>query len=643
MFYGATSFNQDISSWDLSSNNYCWCMFDDTPGSTCTIAGDCKSISCPPPPPPPTPLLPDMVQLSCDFEVDTCIWNDHTAPDGYTWTRMSGGTPSSGTGPSGDHTGSGYYLYTEASGKPYNKLHRLESPLFSLQQDATLSFFYHMRGSDYMGTLSVEVNNNETGWSTLWSRTGDQGNSWLDAAILLPASATQVRFNGKTGNGWRSDMALDDVSFSQFAPPSPPPPPPSPPPPSASPSPPPPSASPSPPPPSPPPAGVVTTLAGSDTSGSADGTGTAASFNRPRGVAVSGGTLYVADFSNHRIRKIDALPTCFAFGEGSEFNAGYGACSTYVAGQTNNGYCTIDVMTVGNKDVTAAEACSECGVCGDGTAATTLAGSGALGSADGTGTAASFKYPFDVAVSPDGGTLYVGDTSNNRIRKIDTSNGVTTTLAGSGTEGSADGTGTAASFNQPHGVAVSPDGGTVYVGDLAKNRIRKIDTSGGVTTTLAGSVTGGSADGTGTAASFNSPYGVAVSPDGGTVYVADTYNARIRKIDTSDGVTSTLAGSTYGFADGTGTAASFDLPHGVAVSPDGGTVYVADTANHRIRKIDTSDGATTTLAGSDTSGSADGTGTAASFKEPTGVAVSPDGGTVYVAGNRDNRIRQVTT
>ena len=95
------------------------------------------------PPPPSPPLLPDMVQLGCDFEVDTCVWID-TAPDGYTWTRRSGGTPSYGTGPSGDHTtGSGYYLYTEASSH-YNKLHRLESPLFSLQQDATLSFFYHI-------------------------------------------------------------------------------------------------------------------------------------------------------------------------------------------------------------------------------------------------------------------------------------------------------------------------------------------------------------------------------------------------------------------------------------------------------------------------------------------------------------------
>ncbi|EOD36757.1 hypothetical protein EMIHUDRAFT_200958 [Emiliania huxleyi CCMP1516] len=319
---------------------------------------------------------------------------------------------------------------------------------------------------------------------------------------------------------------------------------------------------------------------GSVTVGSADGTGTAASFNGPASVAVSsdGGTVYVADFFNNRIRKID----------------------------TSDGETT------------------------------TLAGS-TSGSADGTGTAASFNQPFGVAVSPDGGTVYVADYWNYRIRKIDTSGGETTTLAGS-TSGFADGTGTAASFKEPYGVAVSPDGGTLYVADPENHRIRKIDTSDGETTTLAGS-TSGSADGTGTAASFEGPASVAVSSDGGTVYVADYFNNRIRKIDTSDGATTTLAGSTSGSADGTGTAASFNQPFGVAVSPDGGTVYVADTYNNRIRKIDTSGGATTTLAGSDTSGSADGTGTAASFNYPNGVAVSPDGMTVYVADFSNHRIR----
>ena len=200
-----------------------------------------RSPPSPPPLPPLSPpprLCPVAELLDCSFETDKCGWID-TA----NWTRTSGGTPSSYTGPSSDHTtGSGYYIYKEATSR-LNKLHRLESPLFSLQQDASLFFFYHMFGSDmWMGTLSIEANNDETGWSNLWSKTGDLSaeNPGRAAAVVLPASTTQVRFNGETGPGYQSDMALDDISFSQFVPPSlppyppakapiPPPPPPSPP------------------------------------------------------------------------------------------------------------------------------------------------------------------------------------------------------------------------------------------------------------------------------------------------------------------------------------------------------------------------------------------------------------------------------
>ena len=161
-----------------------------------------------------------MVQLSCDFEAR----GRHLRLERHSTGRLSLDAHerqhalSSDTGPSRDHTtGSGYYIYTKASdGWPdYNKLRRLESPLFSLQQDASLSFFYQMYGSS-MGTLSIEAYGDGIGWSTLWSRTGDQGNAWRGAAVVLPASTTRVRINGVTGNSYRSDMALDDVSFSQF-------------------------------------------------------------------------------------------------------------------------------------------------------------------------------------------------------------------------------------------------------------------------------------------------------------------------------------------------------------------------------------------------------------------------------------------
>jgi sugar lactone lactonase YvrE len=165
--------------------------------------------------------------------------------------------------------------------------------------------------------------------------------------------------------------------------------------------------------------------------------------------------------------------------------------------------------------------------------------------------------------------------------------------------------------------------------------IRKI-TPAGLVTTVAGS-TSGFADGTGTAARFSGPQGLAVDSTG-NIYVADTNNFKIRKI-TPDGVVSTLAGSTYGFADGIGINASFKHIFGVSVDSTG-NVYVADTYNNMIRKI-TPDGVVSTLAGSGLRGSEDGIVTAASFNSPNGVALDSKGN-IYVADINNKKIRKIT-
>ena len=265
---------------------------------------------------------------------------------------------------------------------------------------------------------------------------------------------------------------------------------------------------------------------------------------------------------------------------------------------------------------------------------TTLAGSGVLGSANGTALNAQFGQPTGVAVDSSG-NIYVADNYNNLIRKI-TSGGVVTTLAGSGFPGPANGTGTNAQFNSPNGIAVDSSG-NIYVADSSSNMIRKI-TSGGVVTTLAGSGTFGFVNGTGTNAQFKYPESVAVDSSG-NVYVADTNNNMIRKI-TSGGVVTTLAGSgTGGSLDGTGTSAQFLSPNDVAVDSSG-TIYVADLNNNLIRKI-TSAGVVTTLAGkAGVQGFANGTGTSAIFNLPNGVAIDTSGA-IYVADTNNNRIRKI--
>ena len=305
--------------------------------------------------------------------------------------------------------------------------------------------------------------------------------------------------------------------------------------------------------------GVVTTFAGDGTAGFLDDSGTAAQFNKPHSVTSDGTNLYIADTENHRIRKI-----VIATGEVS-----------------------------------------------------TLAGSGASGFLDDTGTAAQFNSPR--AIANDGINVYVADSSNHRIRQIIIATGEVNTLAGNGPQGFLDGTRTAAQFNGPQGITT--DGTNLYIADTFNNRIRKIDASGEVTT-LAGDGNQGSLDDSGTAAQFNQLH--KITSYGMDLYVADYANNSIRKVDMITGQTTTLA-------------ILSDVTQGITT--DGVNVYVTGFFG-RISQIVIATGEVSTLAGGGSPpGYLDGTGSAARFADPQGITI--DGTDFYVADSSNHRIRRI--
>jgi sugar lactone lactonase YvrE len=261
----------------------------------------------------------------------------------------------------------------------------------------------------------------------------------------------------------------------------------------------------------------------------------------------------------------------------------------------------------------------------------TFAGDGAPGTKDGSGSNAQFNSPSAILISSTG-LLYVSDTGNHRIRKI-TSTGIVSTFAGS-TSGFQDGIGTNSQFNSPQGIVLDSIG-NLYVADSGNHRIRIITSSGQVST-LAGQSTTGTTDDLGTSAKFNTPTGLAIDTLG-NLYVTDKNNHRIRKVTAQGGV-STLAGSTVGFQDNTGTAAQFSSPVGIAIDSTG-TLYVADTGNHRIRAV-TSTGVVTTFVGLSTSGTTNGSPSQAQFNSPYSITVGTTG-VFYVAEYDNHRIRKI--
>lgn len=379
-----------------------------------------------------------------------------------------------------------------------------------------------------------------------------------------------------------------------------------------------------------------------------------ASFSQVGVVAVDGtGNLFVGDsnaFVTPRTQVFwEIVPSgsvnLLAGGSGGSSNGtGITASFSDAAGIAADGNGDLYVAEVGNDDIRRVAVAT--GV------VSTMAGVVSQGSADGSGASARFNQPRAIGADA-AGNLYVADTGNAAIRAASPI-GVVSTLAGApgiltsslscfgdgATTTCGDGSGSAASFTTPTGIAFDSVSGNLYVADNASATIRKLTTAGVVSTYAGLSGIAGTVDGTGSLANFTSPYAIAADALG-NVYVSDNADDVVRKI-APGGVVTTLAGSVGapGSADGTGSAASFSSPEGI-VADNAGNVYVADSGNSTIRKIAPGNVVTTLAGTAGTTGAQDGTGAGASFNSPQGLAIDGSGN-LYVADTGNNAIRKVT-
>jgi DNA-binding beta-propeller fold protein YncE len=390
------------------------------------------------------------------------------------------------------------------------------------------------------------------------------------------------------------------------------------------------------------PTGEVRTLAGlAGTRDTNDGFGAHARLWSPAGIALdSSGNVYVVDNHLNTIKKITPAGTQSTFSGTSQI-AGYAEGDVFSARYNfPNG---IAVDSSNNLYVTEyGGGAARIRKITPGGIASTFAGGPSQGWADGTGGAALFKNPAGIAYDASTNSLLVADYGDHVIRRITIPGAVVTTIAGThGTPGHTNLNGTSGQLNSPLGIAVDSTG-RAWITE-ASNRVRGLSATGDLSDIAGGSA--GSADGAGAAARFDGPSGLTVNPADNKVYVCDQRNHTIRKIDGANVTTFAGMATGYGFTNGTGTAARFDHPSNMAYypGPSGIDIYVADRDNNAIRKVTAPGGVVTTFAGSGTPAYANGNGVAASFNAPEGVVVDFGTGTVYVADSNNNVIRKITS
>ena len=335
---------------------------------------------------------------------------------------------------------------------------------------------------------------------------------------------------------------------------------------------------------------IIATVAGTGSKGFSGngGASTKAQIAHPTGVTVGpDGSFYIADFENSRIRRVDPDGTISTFaGKGNYGFSGDGGQAVEAAlnfpkaivfGPDGSAY----IVDNGNNRIRRVD---KNGII------TTVVGTGERGYGGDGGPAAQAKlnWPAGIAIAPDG-TLYIADTANHRIRRVGP-DGSIYTIAGTGTSGFFGDGGPAieAKLVQPVGLALGPDG-SLYLADSGNRRVRRVSTSGIITTVAGGGpfLTGEGDGGPATEAFIADPLGVALGADG-SLFISDSTLRRIRRVS-PDGVISTYAGTgtgQVGFSgdNGPATGAKFQLPSGIAIGPDG-SVYIADTLNHRIRSV----------------------------------------------------------